>query len=72
MAYGTEIFPQQHRIFFQEGKKIFNREPTNEVLMTKNRTFLKKVIVILRIIAMVESVRRKDEKIYIRNISLQL
>jgi len=71
MAYGTEIFPQQHRIFSGRKKK-FNRKPTSEVLMTKNRTFFKKVIVILRIIAMVESVRRKDEKIYIRNISLQL
>lgn len=41
MIYGTEILPQQHRIFSGR-KKVFNRKPKSEILMMKNRTFLKK------------------------------
>lgn len=39
MAYGTEIFPQQHRIFSGWKKKIFNLNPTSEVLMLKIELF---------------------------------
>lgn len=41
MAYGTEIFPQQNRIFSGRKKRIFNLNPTSEFLMMKTELFKK-------------------------------